>query len=73
MYVNIKLQACFLLRERMTNEKSGVTELALKDQTLNMVHERARTHTHTHAHILPSEPGLRVSRFSSRLQCDWRG
>lgn len=28
--VNIKLQACFLLRERITNEKSGVTKLTLK-------------------------------------------
>lgn len=31
MDVNIKLQARFLLKERMTNEKSGVTERALKD------------------------------------------
>lgn len=28
--VNVKLQTCFLLRERITNEKCGVTELALK-------------------------------------------
>lgn len=42
--VNIKLQACFLLKERVTNEKSGVTELALKDQMLNTV---CNTHTHT--------------------------
>lgn len=70
--VNIKLQACFLLRERITNEKSGVTELYLEGTRQSTCYTYTHVGAHT-AHIQFSfKLSLCVSQFSSHWQCPWR-
>lgn len=51
--VNIKLQACFLLREGITNEKSGVTEFFLKG-TRQITRYMHTPHTHTFSQAGPT-------------------
>lgn len=57
MDVDIELQARLLLRERITDEKSGVTEHTLKEpDTTHTHHTHAHTHkTHAHSHICTCE------------------
>lgn len=57
MDIDIELQACLLLRDRITNEKSGVTEHTLKEPDTThhtctyTQHTSTLTCTHAHTHM----------------------